>query len=161
MRHGRLSAQSEAQRAPVLDRLARLNRCAPCHDHDRAERTLTTEGGPRRATDRAGFYLMMSVLTDRAPLETHRPRELNVGDPFVTVECDGAPARLESDGGPAAWACADERVPVARYDLARALAAGQPHAAAVCRSRRYLFEHMDDAARLAFAPAFAACAVQR
>ena len=101
------------------------------------------DGGPRRATDDAGFYGVLGVLADAAPLEDHRPRDRNADDPFVAIARPG-------DGG----------VPRAALDLPRALAAGAPHAAAVCRSRRYLFDHMDPDARAAFAPAFSECGIR-
>lgn len=126
-----------------LARLRRLTHCEPCHDHDRRERTRIADGGPRRATDDAGFYAVLGVLADAAPLEDHRPRDRNADDPFVAIARPG-------DGG----------VPRATLDLPRALAAGAPHAAAVCRSRRYLFDHMDSDARAAFAAAFAECGIR-
>jgi hypothetical protein len=127
---------------PDLARLRRLAHCEACHDHDRPEHTGLAGAGPRRATDAAGFYAILAVLADTAPLETHRPRDPNGDDPFVTV------ARL--GGG----------VPRATLDLRRALAAGAPHALAVCRSRRYLFDHMDAEARRAFAQAFSECDIR-
>jgi hypothetical protein len=161
LRRGRLRDVDERKRAQAIDRLLRLNDCQPCHEHDRSERTRYTEGGPRRATDRAGFYVILSVLADAAPLENHRPREANVDDPFVTVSCGEDEASLvTTDTGPR-YTCPDDRVPFARMDVARALAAGQPHAGAVCSSRRYLHEHMDDEARAAFAPSFAECGIRR
>ena len=136
-----------------VDRLRRLNRCEECHEHERPERTRRTEGGPRRATDRAGFYVPFSVLRDDAPLEEHRPRDLNADDPFVVVSCgDQAASRVGE-----AFRCADDDVPVGHFDLGRALAAGDRHAVAVCRSRRYLHDHMDHQARAAFASAFTSC----
>jgi len=161
----RLTGADDEARRSAAERFRRLNRCASCHDHDRPERTRVSEGGPRRATDRAGFYVVLGVLGDAAPLETHRPRDLNAGDPYVTVSCGASAARLDAGASGAAtgaaYTCPDGRVPVARFDVARALAAGQRHAVEVCRSRRYLYEHMDGAARDAFAPAFEACALPR
>jgi hypothetical protein len=49
--------------------------------------------------------------------------------------------------------------PVAHYDVAAALAAGDAHARAVCASRRALFAAMDGAARAAFADAFDVCGI--
>jgi hypothetical protein len=86
---------------------------------------------------------MLDVLSDAAPLEDHRPRDLNAGDPLVTI------TRATSDA-----------VPRARVDVPRALVSGRPHELAVCRSRRYLFNHMDDGARRAFAAAFADCSIR-
>lgn len=126
-----------------LARLRQLTRCEPCHDHGRRERTRIADGGPRRATDDAGFYSILGVLSDSGPLENHRPRELNTDDPFVSVSRPGGGA-----------------VPRAELDLPRALASGRSHERAVCRSRRYLFDHMDGEARRAFAQAFAECGIR-
>jgi hypothetical protein len=127
-------------RTARLERLRRLTHCEPCHVHGRRERTQISEGGPHRSTDGAGFYSMLAALADEGPLEDHRPRDLNAGDPFITLTRPGRGA-----------------VPRARLDVARALATGRDHERAVCKSRRYLFDHMDDDARRAFADAFAAC----
>lgn len=130
-------------RAARLERLRRLTHCEPCHVHGRRERTQISEGGPHRATDGAGFYSILAVLTDESPLEDHRPRDLNAGDPFITLTHPSRGA-----------------VPRARLDLPRALATNRDHERAVCQSRRYLFDHMHDDARHAFAAAFAACGLR-
>jgi hypothetical protein len=129
-------------RTARLERLRRLTHCEPCHVHGRRERTQISEGGPHRATDGAGFYSILAVLTDEGPLEDHRPRDLNAGDPFIAM---ARPSR--------------GAVPRARLDLPRALATNRDHERAVCRSRQYLFDHMNDDARRAFAEAFAACGI--
>jgi hypothetical protein len=160
LRKGLLRDVDESKRTPMLARLRRLNDCASCHEHDRGERSSRSEGGPHRSTDRAGFYAMLSVLGDAAPLETHRPRDTNVDDPFVEVSCGADTASLVNTRGGARYTCPGDRVPVARLNVAKAIEAGQPHAAAVCRSRRYLYDHMDVAARAAFAPSFTACGIR-
>jgi hypothetical protein len=94
-----------------------------------------------------------------SPLEQHRPRDLNADDPFVSVHCATlamTPVQIGST-----YSCVDGSVPLARLDLARGLAFGRPHELAVCDSRRYLFDHMDDSARNAFAAAFAECGIHR
>lgn len=122
-------------------RLKRLAHCEGCHDHDRREHTALVDAGPRRATDDAGFYGVLSVLSDTAPLEDHRPRDLEGDDRFVAI------TRTPST------------IPIAHADVARAVASDRPHERAVCRSRRYLYEHMTEAAREAFATEFADCAI--
>lgn len=139
---GSLAELEPEDRLPLLARLRRLNHCQPCHEHDRPECRHVGAPGPRRATDGAGFYSTLAVLSDSAPIERHRPHDLNAEDPFVSIERAG-----------------DDAAPVARLDFARALASGRPHEQAVCRSRKYLFDHMDDAARQAFAKAFAECGI--
>ena len=156
----------EAARDPELRLFRQQNDCASCHQHEKPERAVRdargTAGGalPNRATDGAGLYVIATVLADGAPLETHRAREMNVEDPFVSVTCgaDGSPPRLvRRAGGARRYDCDDGRVPYARYDLPAALASGDDHARAVCRSRAYLFEHMDVGGRAAYAGAFSAC----
>jgi len=154
---GRLAGAPEHVRAAFGERLRKLNRCAACHEPERAARTRAAERGPRRATDGAGFYGVLDALADAAPLEGHRPRELNGQDPFISVSCGSVVApKRDADGG---FACPDGGLPVARFDLARARAESHPHALAVCRSRRYLFDHMDGAARAAFEAAFTECGI--
>jgi hypothetical protein len=157
---GRLRDANATRRARIVDRMRSLNHCQPCHEHDRPERTRISEGTPRRPTDSAGFYVILSTLSDSAPLESHRPRELNADDSFVTVRCGSSAASLVNTGRGQEYRCEDDQVPVARLDLSRALSAVDPHALAVCRSRRYLYEHMDEAARTAFAPAFVGCGIR-
>lgn len=143
-----------------VDLFAELDDCAGCHVHDRAPLTLRSpEGVPNRGTDSGGFFVVQSVLADDAPLERHRALDTNTGDPFVHVTCPGGgAAKLESRGGTRHFACEGRSVPRGHYDLGAALAAGDAHAAAVCESRRYLAEHMNDAARAAFASAIRECA---
>jgi hypothetical protein len=150
----------------LLSRFELTNDCAGCHAHDKPERHqralagVDGEPAPNRATDAGGLYAIATVLEDSAPLEQHRPLDMNEGDPYVSVTCDdGAVARLEVTrrGARRHYACADGSVPRARLDLVRALADGDAHAEAVCASRAYLQEHMDVEARAAFAPAFAEC----
>jgi hypothetical protein len=135
------------------------NDCAVCHVHDKAEhRTAADDGLPNRATDARGLYVPAAVLTDAAPLERHRARDMNEGDRFIHVTCQGdRPARFVTRRGTRHFACDGPGLPYARYDLVAALAAGDAHARAVCASRRYLYGHMDDAGRAAFAPAFDEC----
>ena len=140
--HHRPGGENDSHTAR-LERLRRLTHCEPCHVHGRRERTQISEGGPHRPTDGAGFYSILAVLTDESLLEDHRPRDLNAGDPFVTMT---RPRR--------------GAVPRARVAFVRALAAGRDHERAVCKSRRYLFDHMNDEARGAFADAFAACSIR-
>jgi hypothetical protein len=141
------------------ERFRRFNDCASCHQHDRPQATRDDGVGPPRATDSSGLYQVLAVLSDAAPLDHHRPRELNVDSPYLRVDCsDGTMPRLHDDGrGARHYVCASHGVPVGHVELERARQAGDARALAVCRSRRYLREHMAPDARAAFAPAFAVC----
>jgi hypothetical protein len=164
-----LSADEAAQ-DPELRLLRQQNDCASCHLHGKPERTLRgardATGGalPNRATDGAGLYVIATVLADGAPLETHRAREMNVEDPFVSVTCGAdrsAPRLVRRAGGARHYDCDDGSVPYGRYDLPAALARDDDHARAVCRSRSYLFEHMDPTGQAAFASSFSVCGLGR
>jgi hypothetical protein len=141
------------------ERFRRFNDCASCHQHDRPQAMRDDAVDPPRATDSSGLYQMLAVLSDVAPLDHHRPRELNVDKPDLRVDCsDGATPRLHDDGrGARHYVCANHGVPLGHVDIERARQRRDTRALAVCRSRRYLMEHMAPDARVAFAPAFAAC----
>lgn len=133
--------------------------CARCHGANRP-----ADLGPRalvhRETDPQGWYVPASVLADGAPLERYRPDDPNEG-PFVIVRCQSGEAERVSIRGGRRWRCPAGDIPWARFDVAAALAAGDPHAEAVCASRRWLAEHMSERARLHFAAAWAACRASR
>ena len=59
------------------------------------------------------------------------------------------------------YRCADDSVPVGRRDISAGLRDGDSYTRSVCAARRYLFEHMDQDARKAFAEAFAVCGIGR
>ncbi|HEY8088865.1 MAG TPA: hypothetical protein VIF09_13490 [Polyangiaceae bacterium] len=145
-----------------VDAFRMQNDCGSCHVHDKPERTSRRAGdgpAPNRGTDAGGLYVVQTVLADSAPLETHRAREMNERDPFVTVECGEGwpPPRIESRSRSRHYACDGGRVPYGRYDVAGALAAGDEHALAVCRSRAYLRDHLDAEGRAAFGPVLDEC----
>jgi hypothetical protein len=141
--------------------LVRQNDCASCHVHARASNTRPREHGIlNRATDANGFFAIESVLEDEAPLESYRPEDPNLGDPYIEVRCGDASAEIVSRAGEERHArCPGGQVPRARYDLVRALAAADAHALEVCESRRALFAWVDRTAREAFAGAFGECGI--
>lgn len=164
---GSADEQREADRrvaelvpAGAVTKLRRLNDCASCHSTKKAELTEPGAAGlPNRRTDAVGFYQVQAVLDDEQPLETSRPRDTNVDEPFVTFSCaDGSRPRVaSSDDGRRAVRCSGSALPRARYDIAAGLSAGASRALRVCASRHYLHEHMTDHARSAFRAAFTAC----
>jgi hypothetical protein len=143
-------------------RFRRQNGCASCHQPDRPASSSADRRGPHRATDASGLFVPVSVLQDGAPIEAHRPRDMNADDPFVQVRCglDPAPLRRFRDGA-RRFTCDDGSVPRATRDIRAGLAAGDPYTRAVCASRRALFEHMDASARDLFVAAFRACGLAR
>jgi len=143
------------------ERLLALNQCAACHVHDKPQLSRGSQQRqlPRRATDGAGLYVIRSVLEDSAPLEFHRPVDVNADDPFVAVHCDGSPARVVSQSSSRRFVCAGDLVPIGRRDVAAGVRAADLYTLKVCASRRYLFEHLDPKGRRLFAVAFAACGI--
>jgi hypothetical protein len=145
---------------PQRERFRRLNDCASCHVHDRAQATRDDGSRPPRATDSSGLYQMLAVLSDAAPLDRHRAREVNVDSPYLRVDCaDGGHVELRDEGerGARRYTCDTGGVPIGHVDIARARAEGDPRAIAVCRARGYLREHMAPDVRASFSAAFAAC----
>jgi hypothetical protein len=145
----------------ALRALGRLNDCAHCHvANQRRATSIDAAPLPRRATDASGFYVPLSVLHSKGALAATRPLDPNAGDPYVDVRCGQETARLVRDGDWIWYRCADGSVPVGRREVRAALAAGDPYTAAICRSRRYLHDHMDSAARRAFASSFRECGIR-
>jgi hypothetical protein len=98
------------------------------------------------------------VLADAAPLERHRPRDLNIEDHFMRITCVRGSAMIAADReGGRQPRCTDGEVPRATLDVPRALAAGDAHARAVCASRRWLAAHLSDQARARFTAAIEEC----
>ncbi|MCB9736036.1 MAG: putative DNA-binding domain-containing protein [Deltaproteobacteria bacterium] len=154
---GVAAALPQARRDAMATGLRERADCARCHDHARPP-TTAAGAAVHRGTDGSGFYVPASVLADEVPLERYRPDDPNVPAPWLAVRCDdGSPARYAHEKTGRRWRCAGGEVPTARVDLAAALAAGDPHAAEVCASRRWLGDHMTPRARAAFAAALAPC----
>jgi hypothetical protein len=135
--------------------LRKKNDCAGCHLLDRAQnQTQGQHGLVNRRTDADGFYSPLAVLYDEAPIERYGGHDLNVPDPYVTVSCGERTAEVADSGKPY---CADKAVVTGRLTLAEALSASDPRAQAVCESRRYLYERMDDEGKRLFAAHLKAC----
>ena len=143
-------------------RLKNFNQCARCHIYDKPT-TLRPSSAkvklPRRPTDGHGLYAILSVLSDSAPLAVHRPIDLNVDDPYVSVSCGDEPARLIENKEVRHFVCDNGLVPVGRRDIVRGLQEKDEYTIRVCQSRRYLYEHFDEALRQVYAAIFAQCGV--
>jgi hypothetical protein len=139
------------------------NDCAGCHVPNKAERHERasgelSDGMPNRGTDGGGLFSVATVLRDDAPLETHRARDMNEGDPYMTItRKDGRAARFDAQPRRRQYVCEDDSVPYGHLDVSSALVAGDEHAKAVCKSRAYLAEHMDDAGKSAFVAVLSEC----
>ncbi len=141
-------------------RLVELNQCAGCHTPDKPAATRVAESTlPHRKTDASGLYHPQSVLERETPVEFSRPNDPNLADPFVRFRCATGGLSVREAGGSKSPRCSDGSVPLATLDLQRALAAGDPHAQAVCASRKFIWEHLDELGRVAFADAFSDCGI--
>jgi hypothetical protein len=149
----------------------RLNQCSACHMPDRPVPTATTDndlsfpttrsGLSVPETDADGFYQPITVLTDSMTLVNIRPWDLNVDDPYITIWCGKARARLATKGNDyRRYLCPGNAVPVGKLDMAAALAHEDPHALAVCASRKYLYAHITAGDRKDFASGFAECSIR-
>ncbi|HEX9621136.1 MAG TPA: hypothetical protein VF989_13425 [Polyangiaceae bacterium] len=154
-RHVSASAAPRGQ-AEALRRFARSNECARCHVYARAANDRPFEHGEvNRGTDLSGLFLVQTVLGSEAPLETYQPHDGALDSPYVTVHCAGGPSFIV--GQPARASCKDGSVPRARFDMQRALDAGDARAERVCAARRYLFSRMSDRALARFLGARREC----
>lgn len=154
--HGEVGHDAR-ERDRSVRRFARLLDCASCHGHARPEaRPDEASALPRRGTDGSGMHVFRYVLTNEAPMETYRPMDPNADDRFVRYVCrDGSTP--EGPRGTTRVRCANGDVPTLRYALRDAFAAGEPHARAVCESRRSLAAWMTARARRAYRDALAEC----
>ena len=143
-----------------IEMLRGFNDCSRCHEHQKPELNRAEVRAPRRSTDGSGLFELLAVLRDESPIEMNRPRDMNVGLPFVEVRCGAARAELQvRPDGARRFVCKDGSVPIGKLDVARAMAANDPYAQEVCKARRYLYDHMDDGARKEFQAGFAACGI--
>ena len=112
---------------------------------------MSDSGIVNRAADGSGFFQLSSVLRDRLPFETYRPRDANAGDPYIARFCGSA--RVSAS----VVRCPDGSVLEGELDIRTALLDRDPHAVRVCQSRRAVAAHLDDAGRDAFRESFAEC----
>jgi hypothetical protein len=135
----------------LVDSYTKNNQCDRCHIPNKPE-TIEIENAIHRRTDDVGWFVPLAVLSDRMPLESHRPRDQNSDDPFTTVECPGGepPALEEGQGGARRVRCPKGGSPVGFLDVKKALAAKDARAIGLCASRKYLFDRMEPEARALF-----------
>jgi len=156
---------SEDRRDRYLASIERKNACTKCHGYDRLDNASEGEFGiVDRGTDSSGFFTPQTVLFDTLPLERYGDVDPNLDDPLIEISCpDGAPVELVdgTKGGRARATCSKGAVPHATLALAEALSQGDPRALSMCRARLYLYSHLDEAGRTAFAEAVKDCSNSR
>jgi hypothetical protein len=145
-------------KSTYLERYKKINDCFSCHVLNKPDVIDSKTFVPRRS-DSAGFFTIQAVLAESLPVSYSRDWDLNADDPFYSAWCGKEPAELVEDMGLRGFTCKNGAVPVGRLDMSKALAARDAHALAVCDSRKYLFENMDDQARKAFHRAFVECKI--
>ncbi|MGB9429168.1 MAG: hypothetical protein WCC11_04725 [Gammaproteobacteria bacterium] len=139
----------------------RLNQCGACHQANRpVPTTETKDGSSFPQTDADGFFQPITVLTDSMTLVNDRPWDLNVDDPYITVWCGKQQAKLTTkDDSYRRYSCPHQAVPTGKLDMLAALKHKDKHALQVCAARKYLYGHMEEDGRKAFAPFFAECGI--
>jgi hypothetical protein len=147
-----LAPSSPAERHRAAAGLMGINYCASCHVPLRAGGEASSL--VRRGTDGSGLFQPATVLGDRAPLETYRPRNANLGDARIRLVC-GPEGRPSVTAGEPACPGAERLEGI--FDVQGAAIAGEPHARRLCASRRYLFDRLDGRGRALFAAAMAEC----
>lgn len=133
--------------------LHRKANCTGCHVPSRPDATYVGDhGAVARGTDGTGWFTPRDLLRDTRPVETYGEGSPQQGSPHLTLTCpDGTDV---VDGG-----CGNDVVVLGTFDLAAARAADDPHAEAVCASRRWVFDRADAAVRTHYAEAFGTCGI--
>lgn len=155
VRAGLFGVRSTApQRDALATHLARLNDCPSCHTRERAPKSMRSDPNlVARGTDASGSVQVSSIFVNRLPLESYRAGDPNRGDPFLQRSCGDAVVPADTER------CAGDQIVFAELQLPRALAAGDRHARAVCRSRRALARFFDAEAAAALHGALQECAL--
>lgn len=159
VQHVRRPQQRPPMDAEEAQSMVEFNQCAECHQPKRPRARFASERDLERGTDAVGFFVPQAVVQDRCVVANHRPRDLNSEDPFVAVTCSSGTAQLQRDDDYERYVCPGDDVPVGTRDVRAALHAGHEYTQRMCASRRYLYQHMTEGARAAFARAFEDCGI--
>jgi hypothetical protein len=141
-----------AQRKRAAAHLRGLNGCPTCHvPQQPGRRSQRDPGIVNRGTDASGLFQVTSIMHDRLPFETYRPRDTNVGDPLITRFC--GEARVDA----ATTRCPDGSILEGELNVRDGMQRGDLHTRRVCESRRALAQHLDVDARAGFHDSLAEC----
>jgi hypothetical protein len=152
----------DAAAHPDAQTFRRLNQCGRCHQPNQAAPRAGSPRVPGTAallTDSHGFFQPLTVLEDTMLMRSSRRWDLNADDPFTSVWCGTSQVHATTNGDRRGYSCPDGAPPIGKLDMAAALAKNDAHARQVCESRRYLYQHMDQAARDAYRPFFTVCSI--
>lgn len=133
----------EPRRAEVLEGVRGRNQCAGCHGLSRPENEHPRQHGlVDRGTDVSGFFTPRTVLWDEVPLEAYGAYDRSWNDPAIDVRCaNSALTRGEHDSG---RRCPDGSIARGRLRWDASELDAQQLLAAVCESRMWIADHMDD-----------------
>jgi hypothetical protein len=134
------------------------NHCSACHAVN-LPRPAKMDPRLRHRSDAYGFFQPTAVIEKLMTVRINRSWDTNFEDPFISVRCGPVLAEPWFQSGARGYRCADGSVPLGELDFGSALSAGDEHAAQVCAAREYLHQHMDDAARAAYAESFQVCGI--
>lgn len=160
-----------ASAQPEIGDFRKLNQCGLCHLINQPAPTqvpqnsifngMTLAPGTiiNMMTDADGFFQPITVLTDSMTVRNARLWDLNADDPFITVRCGDQITKAVSHGDNRGYTCPDRGVPIGTLDMVAALKHQDAHALQVCAARKYLYAHMDQQGRKAFASSFAECGI--
>ncbi len=132
------------------------NHCAQCHTEN-SPSPLTLNSISLYQTDSHGFFQPTTVLKDEMTVRHHRNWDLNSTDPFISVWCGNNQIKVTSEPGSRYYRCPNNQSPIGKLDLVAALKKNDAHALQVCASRSYLYQHMDDGAKAAYAASYQEC----
>ncbi|MEM6992715.1 MAG: hypothetical protein AAF721_19530 [Myxococcota bacterium] len=132
------------------------NACADCHGLSRQTNTTQGEFGlVNRGTDASGYFTPWTIMTNEIPLERYGGHDRSETDRYTDIRCPAGSAETTADDGRAR--CDGGAVPVGKYALQEALAAGEPRALQVCTARKQLAAHFSAGLRERFAQPLQEC----
>jgi hypothetical protein len=129
----------------LLTSVRKKNECLPCHDAARPDNQRPNQHGlVNRGTDDSGFFTPSTILAEAIPLEQYGQFDRSLSDAALVIQCGGQPvdpATLQHRR------CPDGTVAFGVWDAKRAQQLDSGRFEAICESRRYLYERLDEAGK--------------
>ena len=136
---------SEDRLTKLIASIRKKNECAPCHVQSRATNTRPGEHGlVNRGTDDSGFFTPSTALADSIALEQYGAFDRSLRDGAIRIECSGQPVEAEQLQH---RRCPDGTVAIGVWDPKAAQQIDPRRFKAVCESRRFVYERLDDEAK--------------